>query len=165
MSSRSAVPPFVIAAAAVLLLVGCASGAGRTGSGTASATASRSPTPTASATPPSTAIPTVNPTDAINATTVIPSDFPPSVPLIEGDILTASSTSTGWVVWIKSSDPISGYSDASSALQDAGFTATADQSINGSAAGLFTNDHYTVTVTAGSDAKHPNAVGYQVDKK
>ncbi|HEY4225483.1 MAG TPA: hypothetical protein VGM70_06685 [Pseudolysinimonas sp.] len=137
MSIRSVVPALAVSAASLLLLAGCASGA---------------------------ATPTVNPTDAINATTVMPGDFPPSVPLIDGDILTASTTNAGWVVWIKTSDPISSYGDAASALQDAGFTPSADQSINGSAGGVFTNDQFTVTVTAGSDAKYQNAVGYQVDK-
>jgi hypothetical protein len=133
--------------AAVLLLAGCSAPAAGTGSGspTASAIASTSPTAAAGAT--------------------LPDDFPADIPLIDGDIITASSTSNGWEVWIAAADPIDGYSHASSSLQDAGFTAVADQSINGAAGGLFDSAAYTVTVTAGSDAEYPNAVGYQVDKK
>ncbi len=163
MFARS-VTPLAIAAASLLLLAGCASGTGGS-SGAESASAGDSSTPSATPTPTESATPTVNPTDAINATTVMPGDFPPSIPLIDGDILTASTTTNGWVVWIKSADPIADYGDASSALQDAGFTASADQSINGSAGGVFSNDQYTVTVSAGSNAQYPHAVGYEVDKK
>ncbi len=162
---RPVVPALAVAAVSALLLAGCASAGAATGLGAKASAPPASPSLSATSDPPSSAAPTVNPTDAINATTVLPDDFPPVIPLIEGDIFTSSSTSTGWVVWISSSDPISGYQEASSSLEDAGFTATADQSINGSAGGVFTSDQYTVTVSAGSDAKYQNAVGYQVDKK
>jgi len=133
-------------AAAVLLLAGCSAPAAVTGAGSSSAPAVASPS-------------------AADAVPTLPDDFPSGIPLIDGDIIAASSTSTGWEVWIASADPIDGYGHASSSLQDAGFTAVADQSINGAAGGVFDNDSYSVTVTAGSDAKYPNAVGYQVDKK
>lgn len=163
MFRRSGVPLLIVAASA-LLLAGCASAAAGGTAGAKTPTAGGTSAPTSSATPSSATTPTVNPTDALNAMTVLPGDFPPSVPLIEGDILTASSTSSGWMVWIKAADPIAAYRDAASALQDAGFTATTDQSVNGNAAGVFTNDQFAVTLSAGSDAKYPNAVGYQVDR-
>jgi hypothetical protein len=132
-------------AAVILLLAGCSAPATVAGSGTTTASAVASGSPSASP--------------------VLPDDFPSNIPLIDGDILTASTTSTGWEVWIVSSDPIDDFSDAANALQDAGFNPLADQSINGAAGGLFEDDQYSITVTAGSDAKYQNAVGYQVDKK
>jgi hypothetical protein len=134
-------------AAALLLLAGCSAPAPGAGSGAPTASAAGSATATA------------------EAGTTLPSDFPSGIPLIDGDIVTASTTSNGWEVWIASADPIDGYGQASSSLQDAGFSAIADQSINGAAGGLFDNGAYTVTVTAGSDAKYPDAVGYEVEKK
>jgi hypothetical protein len=159
-------PPAVVIASIVLLLAGCSAptAAGASGSSTAPESASTSAPPASAPSAPS-AAPTVDPTDAINATTVLPDDFPPVIPLINGDILTASSTDDGWDVWISSSDPIDDYGQASSSLQDAGFTAIADQSINGSAGGVFENDQYSITVTAGADAKYPDAVGYEIVKK
>lgn len=154
--------PAVVIAFSVLLLAGCSAPATVAGTGAPSESASTSAPASASSSP---AAPTVEPTDGINATSVLPDDFPPVIPLINGDILTASSTDSGWVVWISSSHPIDDYSEASSSLQDAGFTVIADQAINGSAGGVFENDQYSVTVSAGSDAKYPDAVGYEVEKK
>ncbi|HEY4152906.1 MAG TPA: hypothetical protein VGM38_06255 [Pseudolysinimonas sp.] len=139
----------LVVAATVLLLAGCSAPATVAGPSTttASASASQSDSPSASPSP------------------TLPADFPSDIPLIDGDILIASTTSNGWEVWISSSEPIDDFSDAANALQDAGFDPLADQSINGAAGGLFENDTYSITVTAGSDAEYQNAVGYQVEKK
>ncbi|MES1170702.1 MAG: hypothetical protein ABUL47_08445, partial [Leifsonia sp.] len=104
--------------AVVLLLAGCSAPATVTGSGATTAPPAASASPSADA-------------------ATLPSDFPTDIPLISGDIVTASSTGNGWEVWIASSDPIDGYGQASSSLQNAGFTAIADQSINGAAGGVF----------------------------
>jgi hypothetical protein len=83
----------------------------------------------------------------VNLDGELPSDFPESVPLIEGDIsfTAGAGGEEGWVVIITSSAD-DGVADAAAALEDAGFTE--DRSASGPAGtgAVYSDDEYLVVL-------------------
>jgi hypothetical protein len=81
----------------------------------------------------------------VNLDGELPTDFPESVPVIDGDINLAAGTggSEGWVVVITSSaaDPVA---EAATALEGAGFTEDTSVSAGGLGGVAYSNDEFIV---------------------
>jgi hypothetical protein len=81
----------------------------------------------------------------------IPEGFPETVPLVDGDVVGgAAGGAAGWTVVIRP-DSVDRFADAKSALEGAGFTATASNSDATSGFGSFTGTDYNVQLTFSSD--------------
>ena len=81
----------------------------------------------------------------------LPADFPPSIPLVDGDISFAAGAggAEGWIVMVTSTaaDPVA---DAAAKLEGAGFTQDTELSGGGAAAQVYTNGEFLVLL-AGDD--------------
>jgi hypothetical protein len=107
------------------------------------------------------------PADGGDGAPVIPATFPADVPLIDGDVVYGQDLGTGWVVYIHRDDFLAGYDEAKGLLTGAGFAGdTVNQDETG-AFGQFTNDTYTVNLSAGdgADLGVGLSVGYTVARK
>ena len=91
----------------------------------------------------------------------MPSDFPPEVPVISGDLLTAGSFGGMWTIVVKVGDVQAGYEDAKSKLEGAGYTSSMDMSSDGVYSALYGSDKYTVMLIA-EDAGDGKVVSYTV---
>lgn len=86
----------------------------------------------------------------------LPPNFPTDVPVIDAELIGGGSApgSGGWAVQYTLSD-IGQFADAAQLLKDAGYRATSESSDATSGFGTYTNDAYTVVLTATEEPGAP----------
>ncbi len=96
----------------------------------------------------------------------VPATFPSEIPLIDGDVLESSDLGTGWIVLFGVDDAIASFDDGADALAAAGFTEDARTTSDTEGFGNYTNDLYTVQISANADYPgYGQAVSYTVVKR
>ena len=132
------------------LLVGCsAPGAGEPGGGSTDDPAVSGPAP-----------------EGGDPTAQLPATFPPEIPLVEGEVLEASDLGTGWVVLFGVDDAIASFNSGADALAASGFEEVQRSTNETEGFGNFTNDLYTVQLSANTDYPgYGQAVSYTVVKR
>ena len=92
----------------------------------------------------------------------VPATFPAEVPLLAGTVVFATDLNPGWVVWLASSDPAGDFTKAVSKLKKAGFAEEFSSSDSSGAFGQFSNERFSVSLSAGEDPTYGVSVGYTV---
>lgn len=92
----------------------------------------------------------------------LPDTFPADVPIIDGDVAFGMDLGTGWSVVVSTPDFGAGFVEASDALKAAGFTAEVETTETAGSLGVFTNEKYTINVTAADTPDYGPAVTYVV---
>lgn len=96
---------------------------------------------------------------------VVPATFPSDIPLIDGDVLQSADLGTGWVVLFGVTDAIASFNKGADALAGAGFTEDARTTSDTEGFANYTNDAYTVQLSANIDyPEYGQAVSYTVVK-
>ena len=104
--------------------------------------------------------------DGGDPTAQVPATFPSEIPLIDGDVLEASDLGTGWIVLFGVDDAIASFDEGADALAAAGLTEDARTTNETEGFGNYTNDLYTVQISANTDYPgYGQAVSYTVVKR
>jgi hypothetical protein len=93
----------------------------------------------------------------------VPATFPEAeVPIIGGDVPFGVDLGTGWTVIVQVDDTSAAFTDASSRLKGAGFTAVTESTTAEGSFGVFDSTKYQVQVTAADTADYGTCVTYVV---
>jgi hypothetical protein len=96
----------------------------------------------------------------------IPATFPADIPLVDGEVLESADLGTGWVVLFGVDDAIASFDSGADALVAAGFEEAERTTNETQGFGNFTNELYTVQLSANSDYPgYGQAVSYTVVKR
>ena len=96
----------------------------------------------------------------------VPATFPPEIPLVDGEVLESSDLGTGWVVLFGVADALTSFNEGADALAAAGFTEDERATNDTEGFGSYTNDLYTVQISANVDYPgYGQAVSYTVVKR
>ncbi|TAL43227.1 MAG: hypothetical protein EPN91_06875 [Salinibacterium sp.] len=96
------------------------------------------------------------------SSTELPSNFPANFPLIDRDVVIAYDLGTGWVVWLKSSNPAHDFTSATDALEAAGFTKSMSITDSSGSHATFAKGPLQVQLSAGKDAQYGESVAYTI---
>jgi len=94
----------------------------------------------------------------------LPATFPSDIPLLEGEVVQGIDVGTGWSVLIACDDPVADFNTAADALEAAGYETNARSADNGEGFGNFTNDSYSINLSASDTADFGTVVAYTVVK-
>jgi hypothetical protein len=96
----------------------------------------------------------------------VPATFPDDVPLLDADVLESADLGTGWVVLFGVDDAIASFNEGADALAAAGFVEDARTTDDTQGFGNYTNELYTVQISANTDYPgYGQAVSYTVVKR
>lgn len=99
----------------------------------------------------------------VDPNTQVPATFPSDIPLIDGEVLESADLGTGWIVLFGVDDAIASFNEGADALAGAGFDEDARTTNDTEGFGNYTNDLYTVQISANVDYPgYGQAVSYTV---
>jgi hypothetical protein len=96
------------------------------------------------------------------SSTELPANFPADFPLIDRNVVIAYDLGTGWVVWLKSTNPAHDFVVASNALEAAGYTKSMSTTDDTGSHGTFAKDAVQVQLSAGRDAQYGKTLAYTI---